>query len=155
MIRQTAINSGERGLLLLRVRDEIRMVMASYQSLYESSIAFGLRKALLAEQRRAELQAKVRGRALLFPPFLFLSLTPSRAPLPPPFLAQIKLCTAELADLERAVESLSGKAATLESSEAERSAAEQEKHAAEVAKLQATNVTLKEELEMLLAPPRK
>ena len=64
VIRQTAINSGERGLLLLRVRDEVRMVMASYQTLYESSIAFGLRKALLAEQRRNELQAKVRARQL-------------------------------------------------------------------------------------------
>ena len=85
----------------------------------------------------------------------FPFLTPS--PLFPCSFAapQIKLCSAELADLDRAVESLSGKAATLESSEAERSAAEQEKHAAEVAKLQATNVTLKEELEMLLAPPRK
>ena len=85
--------------------------------------------------------------------FSFLRLLP--LPSLPPCRAQIKLCTAELADLDRAVESLSGKAATLESSEAERSAAEQEKHAAEVAKLQATNVTLKEELEMLLAPPRK
>ena len=41
-----------RGLLLLRVRDEIRMTICAYQSLYESSIAFGMRKALQAEQRR-------------------------------------------------------------------------------------------------------
>jgi hypothetical protein len=68
---------------------------------------------------------------------------------------QIKLCSAELADLDRGVEALGTKVATLEAAEKERSAAEQEKHAAEVAKLQAINVTLKEELEMLLAPPRK
>jgi len=39
------VNCAERGLLLLRVRDEIRMTIAAYQTLYESSIAFGMRKA--------------------------------------------------------------------------------------------------------------
>ena len=56
-----SVSSGERGLLLLRVRDEIRMVMSSYQTLYESSIAFGMRKALLADQKKRELQARVSG----------------------------------------------------------------------------------------------
>ena len=37
---------GERGLLLVRVRDEIQMTIHAYQTLYESSIAFGIRKAL-------------------------------------------------------------------------------------------------------------
>lgn len=46
LIRQVTINCAERGLLLLRVRDEIRMTVAAYQTLYESSIAFGMRKAL-------------------------------------------------------------------------------------------------------------
>jgi dynein light intermediate chain, axonemal len=50
------INCAERGLLLLRVRDEIHMTVAAYQTLYESSIAFGMRKALIAEQRKAEMQ---------------------------------------------------------------------------------------------------
>jgi len=54
-----AVSSAERGLLILKVRDEIREVMTTYQSLYESSIAFGMRKALLAEQKRAELSSKV------------------------------------------------------------------------------------------------
>lgn len=53
------INCAERGLLLLRVRDEIRMTIAAYQTLYESSIAFGMRSALMSEQRKAELEAKV------------------------------------------------------------------------------------------------
>ena len=35
------INCAERGLLLLRVRDEMRMTIMAYQTLYESSIAFG------------------------------------------------------------------------------------------------------------------
>ena len=42
LIRQVTINCAERGLLLLRVRDEIRMTIAAYQTLYESSIAFGM-----------------------------------------------------------------------------------------------------------------
>lgn len=46
------ISCAERGLLALRVRDEVRMTVSAYQSLYESSIAFGIRKALMAEQRR-------------------------------------------------------------------------------------------------------
>ena len=45
VIRQVTINCAERGLLLLRVRDEVRMTIAAYQTLYESSIAFGMRKA--------------------------------------------------------------------------------------------------------------
>ena len=33
-----------------QVRDELRMTLMAYQTLYESSIAFGIRKALKAEQ---------------------------------------------------------------------------------------------------------
>lgn len=47
LIRQVTINCAERGLLLLRIRDEIRMTISAYQILYESSIAFGIRKALM------------------------------------------------------------------------------------------------------------
>lgn len=36
------------------------MTIAAYQTMYESSIAFGMRKALIAEQRKAEMEAKVR-----------------------------------------------------------------------------------------------
>ena len=59
LIRQVTINCAERGLLLLRVRDEIHMTIAAYQTIYESSIAFGIRKTLVAEQRKAEMGAKV------------------------------------------------------------------------------------------------
>ena len=57
--------------------------------------------------------------------------------------------------MEKTAEALTGKIESLAAVEKERGAADEEKHAAEVAKLQAGNVTLKEELEMLLAPPRK
>ena len=62
LIRQVAISCSERGLLLLRIRDEIRMTLAAYQTLYESSIAFGMRKALQAEHGKADMEAKVRRR---------------------------------------------------------------------------------------------
>jgi dynein light intermediate chain, axonemal len=60
LIRQITLECAERGLLLLRVRDEIRMTIAAYQTLYESSVAFGMRKALQAEQGKADMELKVR-----------------------------------------------------------------------------------------------
>merc|ERR1712224_1019182 len=60
LIRQCTIICAERGLLLLRVRDEIRMTICAYQTLYESSIAFGMRKALTAEQRRNTQSKKLK-----------------------------------------------------------------------------------------------
>lgn len=43
----------------MRVRDEIKMTVQAYQTLYESSIAYGMRKALQAEQRKAEMIIKI------------------------------------------------------------------------------------------------
>ncbi|XP_011498872.1 PREDICTED: 33 kDa inner dynein arm light chain, axonemal [Ceratosolen solmsi marchali] len=57
IIRHVSINCAERGLLLLRVRDEIQMTLAAYQTLYQSSTAFGMRKALQAEQGKEDLIA--------------------------------------------------------------------------------------------------
>ncbi len=59
LIRQITINCAERGFLLVRVRDEIKMTMQAYQSLYESSIAYGMRKALMAEQKKNEMQTNI------------------------------------------------------------------------------------------------
>jgi len=59
LIREVSLESGERGLLLLRVRDEVRMTIAAYQSLYQSSITFGMRKTLQAEQGNQELQQQI------------------------------------------------------------------------------------------------
>jgi dynein light intermediate chain len=60
LIRQITINCAERGLLLLRVRDELRMTVAAYQGLYESSVAYGMRKALRSEQMKAELNKRTK-----------------------------------------------------------------------------------------------
>ena len=50
----------------MRVRDEIRSVkhlviqtIQSYQTLYESSIAFGMRQALQAEQKKKDMENKI------------------------------------------------------------------------------------------------
>ena len=59
LIRQVTLNSQERGLLLLRVRDEVRMTIAAYQTLYEASITFGMRKALQSEQGTSQLQDRI------------------------------------------------------------------------------------------------
>lgn len=60
LIRQITINCAERGLLLLRTRDEARMTITAYETLYESSIAYGIRKALMAEQKRSDLDNKMK-----------------------------------------------------------------------------------------------
>jgi len=60
-----------------------------------------------------------------------------------------------MAELEATIEALTTKLDAFEAAEKDKAAAEEEKHAAEVAKMTAANATLKEELEMMLAPPRK
>ena len=44
IIRQVTIDEPQRGLLLLRARDEIKMTIAAYQTLYQSSTTFAMRK---------------------------------------------------------------------------------------------------------------
>jgi dynein light intermediate chain len=161
-IRHVAINAAERGVLLLRVRDEIRMVLKAYQTLYESSIAFGMRKSLMAEQKRGELAAKVRDNYNGWNSRIHANS--SFTPIPPPPLlpslplfspSQIKLTRAEIAELEAIIETLTAKFDATEVSEKEKAAVEEEKHTVEVEKMKAANATLKDELEAMLAPPRK
>eukprot|EP00485_Elphidium_margaritaceum_P005790 CAMPEP_0202691442 /NCGR_PEP_ID=MMETSP1385-20130828/6159_1 /ASSEMBLY_ACC=CAM_ASM_000861 /TAXON_ID=933848 /ORGANISM="Elphidium margaritaceum" /LENGTH=244 /DNA_ID=CAMNT_0049346847 /DNA_START=93 /DNA_END=827 /DNA_ORIENTATION=+ len=74
IIRQITIELPERGLLALRVRDESKMTIQTYQTLYQSSLAFGMRKSIQSqneiqtlqdeiaqdEQQKAELNQKVK-----------------------------------------------------------------------------------------------
>ena len=154
------VNCGERGLLLLRVRDEARQVVAAYRGLYESSVAYGMRKALMAEQRKAELSAKVRrrgvrrgGRTSARRGTQRAVRTRTHLPRRPPVPPQIKILSAEVADLEKQAEALSSRCDDMEAGERERFGAEEAKHGAEVAKLKAINEQLKESLDALLAPP--
>eukprot|EP00927_Polykrikos_kofoidii_P060636 TRINITY_DN55578_c0_g1_i1.p1 TRINITY_DN55578_c0_g1~~TRINITY_DN55578_c0_g1_i1.p1 ORF type:complete len:236 (+),score=57.53 TRINITY_DN55578_c0_g1_i1:130-837(+) len=124
LIRQVTIICAERGLLLLRVRDEIRMTMCAYQSLYESSIAFGMRKALQAEQRRNQYNAKMR------------SLNNENR----------KLRT-EVEELEKKIEQI-------EKTEAERRESEERKHKEEVDMYKKVNAQRKDQLETMLQAPK-
>ena len=59
IIRQVTIECPERGLLLLRVRDENKMTIALYQTLYDSGSLFGIRKKLQAESGKEELKKRL------------------------------------------------------------------------------------------------
>ena len=59
LIRQITLNCLERGILLTRIKKELNMTMNSYQSLYESSIAYGIRSLLLAEEEKKKLNDEI------------------------------------------------------------------------------------------------
>merc|ERR1719261_2372338 len=59
LIRQVTLDGPERGLLTLRVRDEIRMTIDAYKTLYASSVTFGVRKQLQAEQGMSEMEETI------------------------------------------------------------------------------------------------
>ena len=46
-------------LSYLSFRDELRMTLHAYQTLYESSIAFGIRKAPQAEQGKTDMEGAI------------------------------------------------------------------------------------------------
>eukprot|EP00397_Hematodinium_sp_SG-2012_P057828 GEMP01072659.1.p1 GENE.GEMP01072659.1~~GEMP01072659.1.p1 ORF type:complete len:230 (+),score=53.25 GEMP01072659.1:70-759(+) len=125
LIRQVTIICAERGLLLLRVRDEIRMTICAYQSLYESSIAFGMRKALQAEQRRNDQNTTIKN-----------------------------LMVANR-ELQTEVEQWTQKIQTVEHREEERREQEERRHREEVDLLKRGNTLLKEQLEGILSAPKK
>jgi len=125
LIRQVTINCNERGLLLLRVRDEIHMTIAAYQTLYESSIAFGMRKALMAEQKKTEMEVKIR---------------------------QLEN---ENEELDATIKDLTQRIELTKRREEERREQEEAAHAEEVENLKRTNSQLKQSLEQLLSAPKK
>ena len=59
IIRQVTIECPERGLLLMRVRDELKMTIAAYQTLYKSAVAFGMRKQIQAEKGKKDLEDRI------------------------------------------------------------------------------------------------
>ena len=60
LLRQITLEMPERGLVLLRIRDEIRMGLSAYQTLYLNAVAFGTRKAVEAETTVEDLQVRVK-----------------------------------------------------------------------------------------------
>ncbi|XP_069613012.1 axonemal dynein light intermediate polypeptide 1 [Ranitomeya imitator] len=124
LIRQVTINCAERGVLLLRVRDEIHMTISAYQTLYESSVAFGMRKALQAEQGKSDMEKRI---------------------------AELEQ---EKKDFERLVNEQKAKCEAIEKREAERRQVEEKKHAEEIQFLKRTNQQLKAQLEGIIAPKK-
>lgn len=62
MIREVALECPERGLVLLRVRDELRLTVEAYQTLYHNSIAYGRAKSVQAESGLADLEKEQKER---------------------------------------------------------------------------------------------
>uniref|UniRef100_K3WR16 Inner dynein arm light chain, axonemal n=1 Tax=Globisporangium ultimum (strain ATCC 200006 / CBS 805.95 / DAOM BR144) TaxID=431595 RepID=K3WR16_GLOUD len=124
LIRQITINCSERGLLLLRVRDEARMTIAAYQTLYESSIAFGMRKALMVEQKKMEAEQRIRQ-----------------------LDSDVKELTTQIDELHTRCDAVARR-------EEEKKAIDEKKHVEEVEILRKANDQLKANLETLLAAPK-
>ncbi|NXE25078.1 IDLC protein, partial [Ardeotis kori] len=122
LIRETTINCAERGLLLLRVRDEIQMTIAAYHTLYESSVSFGVRKALQAEQGKSDMEKRI---------------------------AELE---EEKRELERQVSEEKAKCKAIERQGNERLQIEEKKHTEEIQFLKQTNQQLKAQLESIIAP---
>jgi dynein light intermediate chain len=151
------------------------MTIAAYQTLYESSIAFGMRKALMAEQRKVPTNNQYKLLIFYFLPFLLL-------PIQAEMEAKIKHLESDKKDLERQVQDLMNRCDAIEKREQERRAADEKKHAEEVLVkkmfrragykycqhliyllfsqlkvdfLKKTNEQLKSNLESLLSTPKK
>ncbi|KAK8890958.1 28 kDa inner dynein arm light chain, axonemal [Tritrichomonas musculus] len=58
IIRQVTIDCSARGLLLVRIRDEMKTTISKFQTLYESAITWGMRKAFEKEQNKDMLNAE-------------------------------------------------------------------------------------------------
>ncbi|XP_054477137.1 axonemal dynein light intermediate polypeptide 1 [Anoplopoma fimbria] len=120
LIRQVTINCAERGLLLLRVRDEIQMTIAAYQTLYESSVAFGMRKALQAEQGKADMEKSISD------------------------------LEEEKQELKKQLNEQKTKCETIEKRENEKRQVDEKKHTEEIQFLKRTNQQLKNQLEGII-----
>jgi dynein light intermediate chain len=59
LIRQVTINCLERGILMMLVKQESVMTMKAYQDLYQSSIAYGIRNGLIAEEEKKKMRTEI------------------------------------------------------------------------------------------------
>ncbi|CAL9704178.1 unnamed protein product [Knipowitschia caucasica] len=116
LIRQATVSCAEQGLLLGRVRDEINMTLATYRSIYESSMAFGMRKVLQAERSQDDTHTRV---------------------------AELER---EKLDLVKQLNEEKAKCEAVEKKETERRKVEERKHAEEIQDLKRRNEQLKTQL---------
>eukprot|EP00744_Colponema_vietnamica_P012735 GILI01017870.1.p1 GENE.GILI01017870.1~~GILI01017870.1.p1 ORF type:complete len:301 (+),score=48.41 GILI01017870.1:38-940(+) len=112
LLRQTSIDMPERGLLLLRVRDEARMTIDALKSLHEASGEYGARK----------LHDTTRGK--------------------PELVDTIERLTQERDDLKKQEKALAAKMTSLERCVKEQKDADEKRYAAERQFLMSTNERL-------------
>ena len=124
LIRQVTVDCVERGVLLLRIRDELRMTREAYRTLYESSVAFAMRKALESEAGKAEMDAVLEKKR------------------------------AYRAKLEQQVRELKAKCSLLERRKQAERAKEEERLQGELKKAQDVNAGLEEQFSALTNPSR-
>ena len=101
------------------------MTIQAYQTLYESSIAYGMRKALMAEQKKNEMQST------------------------------IKQLDDTCNELEREVDRMEQEIDDIIKRDEEERQREQKAHEDQVEYLKALNQDFKNELENLLSAPKK
>lgn len=119
VIRQITISCQERGLLLLRIRDEMNLTINAYRALYESSVAFGMRKALGAEGAKDEASEEI---------------------------TKLK---SQVAQLENQLADLKTKHDATEKREADRRHQDEKRHTEEMAHLEKINAQLKTQLQAM------
>ncbi|XP_041843413.1 axonemal dynein light intermediate polypeptide 1 [Melanotaenia boesemani] len=124
LIRQVTIMCAERGLLLLRVRDEILTTIAAYQTLYESSIAFGIRKALQAKKGDVDMGKRVSD------------------------------LENERNDLIKQLNEQKAKCDEIEKREAEKRQVQEKNYMEEIQFLKRTNQQLKTQIDGIITPPK-
>ncbi|XP_068998092.1 axonemal dynein light intermediate polypeptide 1 [Embiotoca jacksoni] len=124
LIRQVTINCAERGLLLSRVRNEIQMTTAVYQTLYESGVAFGVRKVLQVEHCKTDMEKKISD------------------------------LEDENQALKKQLNEKEAKCDAIVEREAEKRQVEEKKHLEQIQFLKKTNQQLKTQLEGIIAPKK-
>ncbi|KRX02411.1 hypothetical protein PPERSA_10028 [Pseudocohnilembus persalinus] len=120
LIRQITIDCHERGLLLVRVRNEFKNQLEAYKNLYESSIAYGMRKMIDSEKKKTDLNT------------------------------ENMLLERECADLDKDVLELEQKIEYTKKQENSKLEHENEQHRLEIEKIKEQNNKLKEELQQAL-----
>lgn len=121
LIRQVIITFKKRGLLLACVRDQINMTINSYKKLYESSIAFGIRKSIQADQYKTDMSVN------------------------------IKQLDEECNDLQKEVNDLRDKLASIRKNQETKRKAAEKHHQDNIDRMKVENGKLKEELESKLS----
>ena len=60
LTRQVTINCLERGILMKLVKSEYENQMKSYQNLYQSSVAYGIRKWMIANKEKQDVNEQIK-----------------------------------------------------------------------------------------------